>query len=38
MGQVAEGVNTLSMVVALADAGGVSMPIASEVDGVINDG
>jgi glycerol-3-phosphate dehydrogenase (NAD(P)+) len=38
MGQVAEGVNTVGTVMALADAHGVGMPIASEVNSVINHG
>lgn len=38
MGQVAEGVNAAGTVMALAGAHGVTMPIATEVNGVINHG
>ena len=38
MGQVAEGVRTARTVMELADAHGVTMPIAYEVDAVINEG
>src|ERR1700743_322580 len=38
MNQVAEGVNAVSVVMEFADSYGVAMPIAREVDGVINHG
>jgi glycerol-3-phosphate dehydrogenase (NAD(P)+) len=38
LGQVAEGVNAAATVIALAGAHGVNMPIASEVDCVLNHG
>jgi glycerol-3-phosphate dehydrogenase (NAD(P)+) len=38
MNQVAEGVNAASVVMEFADSYGIAMPIAREVDGVINHG
>jgi glycerol-3-phosphate dehydrogenase (NAD(P)+) len=38
MNQVAEGVRTARPVMEVADEHGVSMPIAAEVDAVINEG
>lgn len=38
MNQVAEGVKAASVVMEFADAYGISMPIAREVDGVVNHG
>jgi glycerol-3-phosphate dehydrogenase (NAD(P)+) len=38
LGQVAEGVKTARPVMELAEAHGVEMPIAAEVDGVVNQG
>lgn len=38
MNQVAEGVKAVSVVMGFADSYGIAMPIAREVDGVINHG
>ena len=38
MNQVAEGVKTARSVMELAEEHGVTMPIAAEVDGVVNEG
>ena len=38
MNRVAEGVKAVSVVMEFADSYGVAMPIAREVDGVINHG